>query len=299
MISRVIKNGFINFGRSGGSSWGAIFVIIITLSIVTSLFLAQGVVKFVSSNLQEKLGITVYFQPQASSTDISQFKDLVSKFPSVKKATFISKEKALKDFRDRHKDDPLTIKALDVLGENPFYDSLNIQAQNASQYQSLNKFLSQESFQNIIYKIDYTEKENIINRLSSFTSNLNKTAIILSLIFVLIAILITFNTIKLSISSSKQEIQVTRLIGGSSWFTQGPFIIQGLICGFLAALITFSLFFALSYFLGPKLKLVLMGFDMLAYIMDNFSAILLINFVGGIGVGILASWLAVRKYMRI
>ena len=299
MISRVIKNGFVNFGRNGGSSWGAIFVIIITLSIVTSLFLAQGVVKFVSSNLQEKLGITVYFQPQASSTDISQFKDLVSKFPSVKKVTFISKEKALKDFRDRHKDDPLTIKALDVLGENPFYDSLNIQAQNASQYQSLNKFLSQESFQNIIYKIDYTEKEDVINRLSSFTSNLNRTTIILSLIFVLIAILITFNTIKLSISSSKQEIQVTRLIGGSNWFTQGPFIVQGLICGLLAALITFSLFFALSYFLGPKLKLVLMGFDMLAYIMNNFSTMLLINFVGGIGVGISASWLAVRKYMRV
>ena len=299
MFFRVIKNGFINFRRNGGSDVGTIFVLIITLSIVTSLFLTQGVVNFVSSNLQEKLGITVYFQPQASASDISQFKDLVSKFPSTKKVTFISKEKALSDFRNRHKSDPLTIKALDVLGENPFYDSLNIQAQSASQYESLNKFLTQESFKNIIYKVDYAQKENVINKLSSFTSNLNRVGIILSLIFVLIAILVTFNTIKLSISSAQKEIQVTRLIGGSNWFTQGPFIIQGAVCGFLAGLITFLVFFFLSYFLGTKSRIILMGFDTLNYFVKNIAMISLINFVGGVGIGILSSWLAVRKYMRV
>lgn len=299
MFFRVFKNGFVDFKRNGGSDIGAIFVLVVTLSIVTSLFLAQGVVRFVGSSLQEKLGITVYFQPQASSTDVLQVKDLVSKLPEVKNVTFISKEKALQDFRNRHKDDPLTIKALDVLGENPFYDSLNIQTKSAAQYQSLNKFLTQESFKNIIYKVDYAQKENVINKLSSFTSNLNRVGIILSLVFVLIAILVTFNTIKLSISSAQKEVQVTRLIGGSSWFTQGPFIIQGSICGLLAGLITFLTFLITSYFLGPKLKIIFMGFDMFSYFIQNIVLISLINFVGGIGVGILSSWLAIRKYMRV
>jgi len=299
MFSRIVKNGFISFKRSGSSNIGTIFVLVITLSIITSLFLIQGTLYFISSSFQEKLGLTVYFQPQTSADDIYQFKNSVSGLPEVKRVIFISKEQALNDFKNRHKNDPLTIKALDVLGENPFYDSLNIQTQNASQYQTLNKFLAQNSFKNIIYKVDYAQKEKVINRLSSFISNLKKVGLIVSLIFVLVAILVTFNTIKLSISFARRDIETTKLIGGSNWFAQGPFVIQGFICGLLAGLITLFIFFFLNYFLGPKLKVILIGFDVFRYFMKNILILFLINLVGGIGIGILSSWLAVKKYSRV
>ena len=299
MFSEILKNGIINFRRNKGMNFSSIFVLTITLSLVFSFFLANGIVENAISSLRGELGITVYFQPQTSMGDISSIKDKVSKFPGIEKVVFVSKDEILNNFKRRHKNDPLTMKALEVLGENPFYDSLNILANDTSQYQAISNFLNQPSFKNIVYKVDYLKKESVINHFSSLVSSFNRAWFILLSSFVLLAFLIVLNTIRMSVLVSQEGIKVTRLIGSSNWFTQGPFIVQGAIDGFWAALITILVFLISSYFLGPKIQNLLMGFNVFNYLMKNIVIVALIDFGGGIGIAAIFSWIAARRYSRI
>ena len=118
-------------------------------------------------------------------------------------------------------------------------------------------------------------------------------------ILVLVAVLVAFNTVRLAIYNSKEEIETMRLVGASNNFIRGPFLVQGVIVGLLASLITLSIFGIGLFLLSPGLKFMLSGFNLFRYFMDNLSVIFSIQLAAGMGLGITSSWLAIRKYLRV
>ena len=121
----------------------------------------------------------------------------------------------------------------------------------------------------------------------------------LAIIFLIISIIITFNTIRLAIFISKDEISVMRLVGASGQYIKGPFVVSGILYGIVSATLVIIVFFILTYWLGGLSKNFFVGLDLFDFYLKNFGQIFLIIFGSGIFLGAVSSYLAVHKYLKI
>src|SRR4030042_223234 len=223
----------------------------------------------------------------------------IGKIPEVKDIEYVSQEEALNRFTEKHQDDPLLMEALNEVGENPLSASLNIKAWQANQYEALANFLETASFNNLIEKVDYHQNKAIIGKIFEVSSNIKLIGIIFSLILGVIAIVVAFNTIRLAIYNSKNEIATMRLVGASNWFIRGPFLIQGVIVGIVATIVTILLFALANFFLNSRLETILPGFSLFNFFLANFWTLLLLQLVTGIGLSMISSAIAIRKYLKV
>jgi len=297
-LKRIIRSGWLNFSRNKGLSLATIFIMVMTISLVTSLFLFRDISQFLISSLQEKVDISVYFKTATQEEDILQLREEIDKIPEVKNVEYVSRETALERFIQRYKDNQVIMESLAEVG-NPLLASLNIKAWEASQYITVTNFLETSSYKNLIDKVDYYQRKPVIERIFSITSTINKTGIGFSLILAIVAILVAFNTIRLAIYNSKEEISVMRLVGASNWFIRGPFLVQGAISGFAAALITLSIFTGALFFLSPKLEILLPGFNIFNSFIGSLGLLFLIQIFTGVGLGVVSSVIAIRKYLEV
>ncbi len=274
-LKRIIRSGWIAFRRQGGLSVATIFVLVMTISLVTSLFLFQKTTRFMISQLQGKVDISVYFKKDTLEKDILEIKDEITKIAEVKNVEYVSHEVALQELLARHPELQESTKETEGLLN---LASLNIKAGQASQYAAISDFLEKASFKDLIDKVDYYQRKPVIDRIFSLTSMINLTGFVLSLILALIAFLVAFNHVKLAIFSSREEIAIQRLVGASNWFIRGPFLVQGVISGFFAILITLFIFFPLLFFLGPKMEILFPGLNLFELFTANFFLILFLQF---------------------
>jgi len=298
-LKRTIKNGWINFTRNIGLNIATIFIVLVVILLISFLFAFNTASKILISDIQEKVDISVFFKKEVLPDDILNVKSDITKIPEVKEVEYVSKEQALEKFVERHKNDPLLMESLREVGENPFLASLNIKAQQASQYEQVSKFLETYSNKNLIEKVDYYERRPIIDKIFSITSSINRGGIIFSFILGAIAILVALNTIRIAISNSSEEIETMRLVGASNWFIRSPFLIQGIIAGGIAVIISFIITLALCYGLDAKVKTVFPGISPFVLFLNNIGQLILIQFITGVGLGIIATGIAVRRYLKI
>ncbi len=301
-LKRIIKAGFLNFTRNGIVSFAAVLVVTITLAFVTFIVLLQAVLYFSLNNIKDKVDVTIYFTVGAPEDKIFSLKDTLAKLPEVESISYTSDKEALALFRERHENDYPTIAALDEIGTNPLGGYLNIKAKDISQYEGIANFLKSDnptvtSYSTIIDKINYHQNKLVIDRLNAIISGAKKLGLIITLILVIISIIITFNTIRLAIFISKDEIGVMRLVGASKMYVRGPFMVEGVIYGVLATFITLALYWPVTYWLGSRMTN-FFGFDIYNYFVANFIQIFIINLLFGIFLGMISSFWAVRKYLN-
>lgn len=297
-LKRIIKAGFLSFTRNSLVSFAAVLVLTITLSFITSIILLQSVLFFSLNTIKDKVDITIYFNVGAGEDRILALKDSLFKLPEVADVMYTSDKEALALFRERHKDDYPTIAALDEIGTNPLGAYLNVKAKDISQYEGIANFLKGDtSSTNIIEKINYHQNKLVIDRLNSLISGAQKLGFLITLILVIISIIITFNTIRLAIFISKEEIGVMRLVGASKMYVRGPFMVEGAMYGIIATVITLIIFWPVTYWLGIRMT-DFFGFNIYDYYTSNILQILIINLLFGVFLGIIASFLAVRRYLN-
>ena len=179
---RIIRSGFLNFSRSGVVSIASVLVVTVTLSVITFLIFLQAVLHYSLTEIEDKVDITVYLTLDASETAISDLQNSIEALPEVAEVTYLSRDEALERFREEHKDDYLTLQALDELGENPLGASLNIRAVETSQYEGIAKFLESENAlsndgSSVIEKINFYQNKQIIDRLANIISSARLIAV--------------------------------------------------------------------------------------------------------------------------
>lgn len=292
----------VNFSRNGLVSWAAVLVLTITLSVITAIILLQAILSFSVNQIKDKVDVTIYFTVGAPESQILSLKKSLEKLPEVSFVSYTSAEEALSNFRERHQGDYPTIQALDEIGENPLGAYLNVKAREISQYESIANFLKSDDAlvlgsTSFIDKINYYQNKLVIDRLHSIISGAQKLGFILTLLLIIISIITTFNTIRLTIFISKEEIGVMRLVGASRMRIRGPFMIEGAICGIIATGITLLLFWPLTTWLGRNMSTFL-GLDLYDYYIANFLQIFVIILLSGILLGMISSFLAVRRYLN-
>jgi cell division transport system permease protein len=298
-IKRIFKSGFSMFSRDREVALATIFILCLAVGLISSLFLFSKITQFIVSSAQEKIDISVYFSQETDEEDILGIKEEIVQFPEVKEVVYVSPEEALADFIERHKNEPDLIESIEEVGRNPFLASLSIQAWNPSQYGAVSNFLETADFEDVIEKIDYFERKSVIERISSLSSDVTKLGVFISLVLISIAVLVTFNTIRLSIYNSSEEIKIQRLVGASNWAIRGPFLSQGLISGLLATLICFLLFGLLSLSLNSTVESLFYGLSLSHLFSGNLWTIVLLQAVAGLGLGMFSSSIAIRKYLKV
>ena len=282
--------------RQSGLTLANIFVLTMTISLVTTLYTFHHLTQFIIARVQEKVDISVYFLNNVQEDEILKIKEEIEKMPEVKKVEYISHQEGVENLLKRH---PELKDSVEETEDFLNLSSLNIKAMNAFQYAAISQFLEKDNYKKLIEKVDYYERKPIIEKISSLTSKINKAGLLSSLILSIIAFLLTFNQIKISIFNSKEEIAIQRLVGASNWFIRGPFLVQGVIAGFFATLITFFSFLALFYFLSSKLVDLFSGFNLFSFFKENLYYILLLQLLTGMGLAIFSSLISMRRYLKI
>ncbi|MES3031773.1 MAG: permease-like cell division protein FtsX [Patescibacteria group bacterium] len=301
-LKRIIKAGFINFKRGGLVSFAAVLQVVNALAVITAIVLLQAVLYSSLNQIKNKVDVTIYFTVGAPEDKIMLLKSSLEKLPEVVDVAYISADTALANFRDRHKNDYSTIAALDEIGTNPLGAYLNVKAREISQYESIANFMKSDNAlvlgsASIIDKVNYNQNKLVIDRLNSIISGAQRLGFLLTLYLLITSFLITFNTIRLTIFISKEEIGVMRLVGASKMRVRGPFMIEGAIYGIIGTMVTLVLFWPLTAWFGSNMTSFL-GFNLYDYYVSNFLQIFAIILLSGILLGAISSFLAVRKYLN-
>ncbi len=301
---RIVKAGFINFWRNAIVSLSAIFVMTIALFVVGTTILASV---FLSSAIQEiknKVDVNIYFNPDAQESDIFIMKRSLEEIPEVKSVEYISREKAIENFKARHNNDFLMTQALDELVDNPLGAILNVKAKDTSQYEAIAQHIKSEQEAagpgaNLIYNVNYSKNKVVIDKLTAITKGVERVSYAVLLVLIFIAIMITFNTIRLAIYVSREEMAIMRLVGANNSFVRGPFIVEGMMYGIVAAIIATSLFYPTTLWLKGATENFYGGIDLFSYYISNLNQIFFVLFLGGVFLGGLSAFLAVRRYLKV
>ncbi|TAL49154.1 ABC transporter permease [Patescibacteria group bacterium] len=303
-IKRILRTGFFSFSRNAFVSLSSIVVMVITLSTIGSLIFLSAILNNTLTEVRGKVDINVYFITAAPEDDILAVQKRLETLPEVASATYTSREQALQEFRERHENDQVTLQALEELGDNPLDASLNIKAKSPSQYEGIAAFLQESPLLSrdgvsIVDKVDYFQNKEAIERLTRIIDSAERLGSMITVVLVAVSVLITFNTIRLAIFISREEIAVMRLVGASSSYVRGPFVVVGLLYGAVAGILAILLFYPVTYWLGGVTENFFVGMNVFDYYTKNFGQIFAILIGSGAAIGALSSWLAVRKYLKI
>lgn len=298
-VRRILKSGLQSFWRNRWVSSATIGIMVIALGLITALIILSALTGAVFKNLEEKVDITVYFTLDTVEGDILKVRDELATFPEVALIEYVSRDEALARFRQANQENPLITQSLEELGDNPLEASLNVKARDISQYGPIAAFLESRRFASLIDTVNYRENQLVIERLSSIIDVARKSGIALAAALVIIAVLVAFNTIRLTIYSLREEIGVMRLVGASNWYIRGPFVVEGVIYGLIASVVAIILFVPLVEFASPRLVGFLPGIELSSYFYANFWEIFLIQTLIGVVLGVISSLIAMRRYLQI
>ena len=309
-IKRIFRSGLKSFFRNKTVSVSSVGILTTTLIIIGIFFFFRGIFDYSVGEIRNKVDIKVYFKLDASDEDIDKIKDKITTLPEVKSVILTTASDALENYKTNHANDPVGLQALDEIGYNPFGAMLTIKAQDIASYGSIvesidsgNQFLG--SSYSVIDHTNYDNSNGIydlkgtIDRLNNIVNWINTIGYWITLVFIILSSLIIFNTIRLSIFIYKDEISVMKLVGASNMYIRGPFLIEATIYALVSSAISMILFFPITYYLAEKTTLFFNGLNIYKYYTDNFFSLLGLLLIVSLGLSLISSLLAIRKYLKI
>ena len=298
-IGRTIKQSWINFLRNGWLSIAAVSVLILSLYTIGVLSVMAITTNNILKGIENKIDISVYFKSDIPETKILQVKKDLENYEEIKSVNYISKDQALENFKKNNANEPVIMQSLKEIGDNPLLASLVIKANNSSQYQSIADYINEAPFKDDVSRVNYEKNKDIINNLTNVIHRIKKIGLFISLIFGAISILIIFNTVRVTIYTHRQEIEVMRLVGASNTFIRLPYIFEGIFYGVLASLLSMGLLFATIKSISQWGNMAVLSQNLFNVLGNNFWLLLGIQASIGIFLGMISSWIAMRKYLKI
>jgi len=299
-IARVLRSGLQNFRRNLGLSLATMFVTTLTLLAVSLVVAINFLLSIALDSVESKVDISVFYNPLASGDQIAKSRAEITNIAGIANTQLISKEDALKKFSTEHADNELIKASLSELDENPLQTTLVITADDPQLYESINEKLTAKVDGQIIDRINYDDNRETINRLSRIASWARTGGLIVSGILAFIAILVVYNTVRLTIYSRGEEVSIMKLVGATNGFVRGPFIIEGIMYGLVSSLITIAIIQPALIWLSPRVE----GFfgttsASFQFMQDNLILVIFAELLIGALLGVVSSMLAVRRYLKV
>ncbi|MBI3952780.1 MAG: ABC transporter permease [Candidatus Doudnabacteria bacterium] len=299
-VNRLIRNGVTNFVRNIWLSIAATSIMAITLFIISTIIVLYTLTTLSIDNIKDKVGISAYFNNQVTDLEIQNVKQELEAMAGVKQIEFIPKTVAKEKFIATHKDEPLLLETINEFrdSENPLPNSFAIKAYDLTDYSGITSTLKSERFASYFQKI--RDNSKVIDRLFKITDAIKKLGLFLVAIFIVVTVMVMFNTIRLTIYNRRDEVEIMRLVGATNWYIRWPFIIEALLYALLASLVVGIVVFALLFLLSNKVGAFLSLQDLGGTLLEAlFWKILSVNVLSSVMLGIIASLFAIRRYLRI
>ncbi|MFZ3089293.1 MAG: permease-like cell division protein FtsX [Nitrospirota bacterium] len=278
------------------------FVTVITVGTIALSFLILGVFLIIFSNLkditsswQEQIQIVAYLKEGLSSADITSLEEKIRAEREVSSAHFISKDKALSEFK---KDLANQTGLLDGLGENPLPAYFEVKIKKVYQDSGAVSSLA-ERFKKIKGIEDVQYGQEWVENLSSFLDLMVIVGLVVGGLVSLAVILIVSNTVKLTVYARAEDIEIMKLIGATDWFVKIPFLIEGVVIGLVGAFLSIAILFGIYQLLMQRLSLnagILLGKFSIAFLSWPDIAILLF---AGMLLGLFGSFVSVGRFLKV
>lgn len=298
-LKRTFFEGLDNFRRNGWLSFATVSVLAISLYIISVTVILGVTANMVLRNIQDKINVSVYFNPDVEEKSILEIKDKLIVYQEISSIEYVSKEQALEQFKKLGNNDPSILQALEEIGDNPLLSSLVIKAKSPQQYDLISQAISNSSFADSISKIDFEENKVAIQRLNSIINLVEKVGFTLGIVFVFIGIMITFNAIRLTMYAHKNEFEVMRLVGASNTYIRMPFVFEGIFYGVSSAISVMIFLGITSRLLAPITQGSISGGSIFSFYLSHFFIILILLLLSGIALGTISGVIAIKRYLKV
>ena len=306
-FSRTLRAGFKNFYRNGWLSVATISIIAVTLFIINIQFAVVISENLLLNDIKDRVSISAYFKPDTTEQDVLKAKEEFAKYQEVGSVEYISKEQALEDFKRENADNEILQKSLEEIESNPFEPTLSIKAWEPKNYELIARLVNDSNYKEMINTVNYDKYSNVIDSLGTEIDSNQKTGLALGITLAVIAVLITFNSIRITMYAFRREIEIMRLVGASNNYILMPFVWEGILYGLISAMVALPLSFIYLKFVAiTESSGVILPFSSSIYIDQFLNQIFFKNILWivpaelGVGIllGVISSIIAIGRYLK-
>ena len=301
-IGRVIKSGMQNFIRNATLAVAAIAVMVITLSIILFSLIANATFANTIQQITDKIDISVYLKDSITSDQKDNLVDELERIPNVKSVKYLSKQDALEAYKKLNENN-LDLQLAISQTDNPLPATVQIKPRDPNKIAEIQAYLDKPEVKAL--QSDQTsysgDRKTALDNITSATKFLRQAGLVGVIVFAFVSMLIIFNTIRMAIFNRRDELQIMRLLGASTGFIRGPFIVETVLYGIVAAIISVALCNALFSVAATAFQATNFGFLDINYASEYFAShfwlILLGQLLAGILIGATSSLIATRRYL--
>ena len=301
-LSRVARYGLRNFTRNAWLTIAATAVMVITLLIICVTVVASSVLGEAITSQKQKIDLSLYIKANASEDVLRTLAGKLRIQPNVTEVSISTSEN---EYKKASKDNVEGWSLVVDEGIKPAIPAvIHVKLADMSKRKAIEKFISgdpqfkQWVDSSVANSQDVEARQQTINKLSSLMDIASRVGIVAGSFFVVISVLIIFNTIRMTIFSRRDEISMMKSIGADSYFIRGPFLIEAELYGVIAAIIAMVVGYLLSTKLLPSLGGYIEVKQTKSFILHWWWLILLGMITTGFVIGDLSARLALRKYLK-
>ncbi len=278
-------------------------VIIVTLAMasVSFLLIFNLVANNVVDTVKAKSEIYIDLTEDAKQAQVEFLVTELNKLEDIREVIYITPSETLERFKEEHINDEVIIASLESLSANPFTGSLKLSVNDISKFDALLTELSRDEYGQIleINNSEFYEAKDLLNVISDYSKKIEKVGFGISLFFVLISIIVVFNTIQMGIYSHREEIGIMKLVGASNWFVRSPFIIESILYSIISVVVMILMFYPLAVYVQPHIDNFLGEYtlDLVASVSNNFLWVFGLEIGIAILITVLSSLFATRRYL--
>ena len=308
--SRILKYGTISFTRNIWLSVAATLVMTITLLILFITVIASGILASTADAMREKIDITIYFKPGTSITLLNEMANVMYRDDNVRSVEVSTSEDEYEKIVLENSDNEnimnlLSDEAMRELTISGTDATMRIKVFDTNDLTSIKEIVSTD--RNYLAYVDPSEPPTYdVNRaeietITNWANIARNGGLVLSIIFLVISVLVIFNTIRMAIFSRREEIYMMKLVGADNSFIRGPFLIEAQICGIISGIIATTLGYVGYHAISPYLAKYGINISSIDNILETnwLIVIYLIIILIGIIIGTVSSSLAIRKYLNV
>jgi cell division transport system permease protein len=301
---RVVHTGIINFMRNVTLAVAAIAVMVVTLTIVLFSVITNATFENTIAQITNKISVSVYLNDTTTNTQAQQLVKQLKQRPEVQRVVYLDKDDALKNYVEQNKSNTNLITAAATAG-NPIPATIQVYPHDLNEIESIKDVLVTPANQKLQTPESPSyngDRKEAIDNITHATNVLRKIGIVTVVVFAVICALIIFNTIQMAIFNRRSEITIMRLLGASTSYIRGPFVVESAIYGLLSAV--FSILIVNSVFLASSNALQASSLGLLdihyanEYFGAHFWQLLLMQIAIGIIIGTVSSVIATRRYLK-
>lgn len=300
---RMCRYGVNNFSRNAWLTVAATAVMTITLLIVFATLAARNTLITTVDDIKDKVDMSIYLKNDVKPEDVKTIESDLKKLDTVTGVSYVSPEDARTKFAEENSKNPDALSALNE-ATNKFSGTLRVKLVDINDTKELANFVT--SNKTVASNIDPDrepsfagERKSAIEGIAKGVVFADRVGLIATVIFVVISSLIVFNTIRMAIFNRRDEIEMMKLIGADKNFIRGPFIVEAVVYGFIAAVLATTIGVAGLFWLKDRLISGIQVEPTLDFVMTYIGFVALAMIAVGAIIGIVSSLLATRRYLKI